>query len=196
MTQPVTIRTEEPSDHAAVRRVNEQAFGRVLEADLVDALRAAGAATLSRVAEANGEVVGHVLFSPVTIETASGMRTALGLAPLAVLPERQRQGVGTRLVEESLARLRADEHGAVIVIGHASYYPRFGFDRASRWGLRVDFEVPDDAFMALELVPGALAGCAGTVRYRPEFDSVSEEGSEDRGPKNTSTNEGRVTKDP
>jgi len=171
MANPFHIRPEGPGDVAAVRRVNERAFGRGVEADLVEALRAAGAAALSLVAEADGRVVGHVLYSPVTIETAAGTRTALGLAPLAVVPERQRQGIGTRLVEASLARLRAEEHGAVIVIGHPEYYPRFGFLRAGRWGLTVPFEVPADAFMALELVPGALEGCAGVVHYRPEFDA-------------------------
>jgi putative acetyltransferase len=172
MPSPIRIRPETPADAAAVRRVNEQAFGRAVEADLVDALRDAGAAILSLVAEADGEVVGHVLFSPLSIETATGVHEAVALAPLAVVPERQRQGIGTRLVEDSLARLRDGGHAAVVVIGHAAYYPRFGFLRASRWGLGVTFEVPDEAFMALELVPGFLAGCAGTVRYRPEFDGA------------------------
>jgi putative acetyltransferase len=172
MPSPIHIRPETPPDASAVRQVNEQAFGRAVEADLVDALRDAGAAILSLVAETDGEVVGHVLFSPLAIETATGTREAVALAPLAVVPERQRQGIGTRLVEDGLARLRDGGHGAVVVIGHAAYYPRFGFQRARPWGLEVEFEVPDEAFMALELVPGALAGCAGTVRYRPEFDGA------------------------
>jgi putative acetyltransferase len=164
----LSVRPETLADAAAIRQVNAQAFGREVEADLVDALRGAGAAVLSLVAEADGEVVGHVLFSPLAIEAADGVREAVALAPLAVVRERQRQGIGTRLVEEGLARLRADGHAAVIVIGHAAYYPRFGFRRASGWGLRFEIDGPDEAFMALELVPGSLAG-GGLVRYRPEF---------------------------
>ena len=111
-------------------------------------------------------MVGHIAFSPVTIEPAG---SAIGLAPMAVLPAHQRRGIGGRLVREGLEQLRAAGHGAVVVLGHPEYYPRFGFTRASRFGLRCELDCPDEAFMALELVPGALANRAGLVRYRREL---------------------------
>jgi putative acetyltransferase len=169
---PIIVRAEAPADLVSIRRVVEIAFGGPLEADLVDALRAAGAMTLSLVAEVDGNVVGHIAFSPVTIDTEAGPFAAVGLAPMAVLPEHQRAGVGTRLAREGLDELRRLGHGAVVVLGHPEYYPRFGFERASRFGVRWENECPDEAFMALELRPGALAGRAGVLRYRPEFTEV------------------------
>ncbi len=167
------IREEAHGDAAAIRRVNEEAFGRPDEANLVDALRANGAATLSLVAESAGAIVGHILFSPVSIDRADGSRgEALGLAPMAVAPRQQRSGIGTRLVRSGLEQLRAAGHGAVIVLGHPDYYPRFGFVPASRFGLRWEIDCPEEAFLAIELRPGALAGGPGVVRYRPEFAAV------------------------
>ena len=165
----VTVRPEGPGDAEAVRRVNTEAFGQPDEAELVRKLAAAGAALLSLVAEVDGRVVGHILFSPVTIETEGGTESAVGLAPMAVLPDHQGRGVGGWLIERGLHELRSRGHTAVVVLGHAGYYPRFGFQRASRFGLRCQFECPDEAFMALELRPGALAGVRGLVRYRPEL---------------------------
>src|SRR3989440_11575041 len=165
-------RREEPRDADAVWRVNELAFGEPTEANLVRELAAAGASTLSLVAEKDGYVVGHILFSPVTIETQAGQMIAIGLAPMAVLPDQQRKGVGTRLVQEGLAELRRLGHGVVVVVGHADYYPRFGFKRASQFGLRTEIDCPDESFMAIELRPGALAGRGGMVRYRPEFGAL------------------------
>src|SRR5262245_35475363 len=133
----IAIRRERPADEEAVHRVNESAFGGPDEAAIVEALRANGGATLSLVAELDGTVVGHILFSPVSIDPAG---TALGLAPMAVMPVHQRRGVGGRLVREGLELLREAGHGAVVVLGHAEYYPRFGFVRASRFGLRCEFE--------------------------------------------------------
>jgi putative acetyltransferase len=166
------IRRETARDFDAVRRVNELAFGGPDESKLVHELGVAGAVTLSLVAEVAGSVVGHILFSPVAIDTAKGEVTAVGLAPMAVLPGHQRKGIGSQLVREGLRELRRQGHEAVVVIGHANYYPRFGFVRASRFGLRSAIDCPDDAFMAIELRPGALAGREGVVRYRPEFTSV------------------------
>jgi len=168
----ITIRPEEPGDAVAVFRINERAFGRPDEARLVEALRVAGAATLSLVAEKEGDIVGHILFSPVVITSSAGVFTATGLAPMAVTPSQQRLGIGSTLVEEGLDRLRRAGHGLVIVLGHHDYYPRFGFVPASRYGLRWEHEAPDDAFMAMELVPGWLGGRTGIVSYRPEFDGV------------------------
>lgn len=169
----IIIRPEEPEDHAAVRRVNERAFEQPAEADLVDRLRSRGAATLSLVAVRNGEVVGHILFSPVTVESDDETRaTALGLGPMAVEPGRQRTGIGSLLVEAGLERCREAGHPGVVVLGHAGYYPRFGFVPASRYGLSSEYDVPDEVFMALELREGAFSGDAAKVRYRPEFDDV------------------------
>jgi len=162
----VLIRREHPGDEAAVHRVNEDAFGGPDEAAIVEALRANGGVTLSLVAELDGTVIGHILFSPVSIDPAGA---AIGLAPMAVLPGHQRRGVGGSLVREGLELLRQAGHAAVVVLGHPEYYPRFGFVGASRFGLRCEFACPDEAFMAIELSPGALASRPGIVRYRPEF---------------------------
>lgn len=162
------VRPEEPPDAPAVRDIHERAFGRAAEADIVDALRAAGAITLSLVAEEDGGVIGHVLFSPVTVRGAEDVR-ATGLASLAVVPEHQRAGVGGALVREGLERLRADGWAIAVVLGDPAYYSRFGFEPASRFGVRWEHDAPDEAFQLLELRPGALAGRSGVVAYRPEI---------------------------
>jgi putative acetyltransferase len=166
------IRAEQTADIAAVRRVNEQAFGRTHEAALVDALRVVSHPQVSLVAVADGQVVGHIFFSPVMIESETSTAAALGLAPMAVLPEYQRQGVGSQLVREGLRACRRIGCNVVVVLGHPEYYPRFGFVPASRKGLRSEYEVPDEAFMVTELEPGALGGQRGLVKYRPEFAEV------------------------
>ena len=171
--KPLILREETAADVTAIATVNQAAFGRPDEALLVDALRIAGVLTLSLVALADDEVVGHIAFSPVTIAVARGTVTGIGLAPMAVAPAWQRRGVGARLINEGLDRLRAAGRQVVVVLGHPSYYPRFGFAPASRLGLRWEHPAPDEAFMALELVPGALAGVDGIVRFHPEFATVS-----------------------
>jgi putative acetyltransferase len=172
MSDELRVRPETEADHAAVRAINERAFGQPGEAALVEALRRAGAVILSLVAERAGALVGHILFSPVTVETAAGAYRAVGLAPMAVEPGHQRAGVGSALVEDGLRRLRAQGHQAVVVLGHPSYYPRFGFAPASRFGLSWEHDAPDEAFMALELSFGALAGRGGVVAFHPAFDAV------------------------
>ena len=177
---PVCVRLEEPGDVAAIRRINELAFCGVTEAELVEVLREAGAVALSMVAVADGEAVGgaaadgelvaHALFSPVTIAGDAGQASALGLGPVAVRPDLQRRGIGTVLIDSCLEHLKATGYEAVV--GHPAYYPRFGFLPASRWALRWEADVPDEAFMALELRAGALSGVSGVVRYRPEFAGV------------------------
>jgi putative acetyltransferase len=168
----VIVREERLEDIVAVRQVNEQAFGRAAEADLVDALRAHGKAVLSLVAVEADRVIGHVLFSPVTIESDEGAFPAVGLAPMAVLPERQRCGIGSLLVKRGLDECRQAGHECVVVLGHPEYYPRFGFAPASRYGIRSEYDVPDEVFMALELREGALRGRAGVAKYQPEFNEV------------------------
>lgn len=168
----LVIRLERSDDVTAVRRVNEQAFDQPGEAVLVDTLRDHGAVTLSLVAERDGDVVGHILFSPAQVVGDHGETDAVALAPMAVLPEYQRTGIGTAMVKRGLELLREGGHGLVIVLGHRAYYPRFGFLPASRWDIRCPFEVPDEVFMALELYGGAAADGGGVVRYRREFDGV------------------------
>lgn len=165
----ISIRRETPADAAAVRRVEELAFARADEAALVDALRAHGNVTLSLVAEEDGRVVGHVLFSPVVI----GATAAVGLAPLAVLPQCQRRGIGAALVERGLAECRAAGHECAVVLGEPEYYARFGFESAARYGVRCEFDAPEGAFMMVALRPGALAGLSGVARYLPEFGAVA-----------------------
>jgi putative acetyltransferase len=168
----MTIREEQPGDVAAIRRVIVRAFDGPAEADLVDKLRANGKFKLSLVAELDGHVVGHILFTVVAIEDADPCPRALGLAPLAVLSEFQRKGIGTALMRRSLERCRDMGHDAIVVVGHPEYYPKFGFLPASRYGLRCEYDVPEDVFMALELRAGGLKGIRGLVRYQPEFAEV------------------------
>jgi putative acetyltransferase len=163
----VMIRDEVASDRAMIRRLNEAAFGGIVEADLVDALRVEGAVLLSCVADRNGEVVGHVLFSRMWIDTPNDEIAAVALAPMAVLPEYQRQGIGTSLIPHGLDALRSRSEQVVIVVGHPSYYPRFGFSVSLTRSLESPF--PPDAFMALELRPRALDGVGGRVRYPRAF---------------------------
>jgi putative acetyltransferase len=165
----IQVRPERAADAAAVRLVHERAFGRAEEALLVGTIHAAGATILSLVTVQGATLVGHILFSPVRIERARASQDAVGLGPMAVLPEFQRQGIGSLLVREGLEALRRAGHAAVVVLGHPAYYPRFGFVPASRFGLRWEFPAPEEAFLACELRPGSLQGGAGIVRYRAEF---------------------------
>lgn len=167
------VRQERPEDVAGIRHVNEQAFGQPAEADLVDLLRTRGKVVLSLVATQEDLIVGHILFSPVMIESEGEVfDAAVGLAPMAVLPGLQKQGIGSQLVEHGLELCRKSGYECVVVLGHAEYYPRFGFVPASRYGLKCEYDVPDEAFMALELRDGALKGRAGIAKYQPEFKEV------------------------
>lgn len=168
----LVVRAETPGDRQAVREVNDIAFGRVGEANVVDALRGAAEPLISLVADEDGSVVGHVLFSPVLLEPKPFGSLALGLAPLAVHPSRQRRGIGSLLITEGLKECRRLGCGAVFILGDPAYYRRFGFAPAVRGGFRSEYEVPEEAFMVAELEPGALEGRHGRVRYRPEFSAL------------------------
>ena len=167
----VAIRLETPKDYAAVREVNRRAFDRESEACLVDNLRQVGG-VISLVAEAEGRVVGHILFSPMTIESQIGAAPAMSLAPMAVLPEFQNLGIGSQLARRGLEECRRQGQQFVLVLGHADFYPRFGFSPARSQGIEPPFNAPDEAWMALELQPGALDGVRGTAKYPPAFDEV------------------------
>lgn len=161
------VREETLADTAAVRDVVTAAFGQPGEAGLVDSIRANGRAVISLVAEEDGVVVGHILFSPVTLE--EGTARVLGLAPLSVAREHQRRGIGGELMRAGLARARELEYEAVVLLGHPEYYPRFGFVPASQFGLHCEYDAPADAFMAIELRPGGLAGTRGLAKYCEDF---------------------------
>ncbi len=169
MTKAVVVRPEAPDDAVAVRHVNLTAFGGPDEAAIVERLYAAdGLVIASLVAEREGAIVGHILFSRLPVRTTRGDRPAVALAPMAVVPGEQCRGVGTALVSEGLARCRALGERLVVVVGHPKYYPRFGFSAALGAKLRGPFS--GDAFMALELTPGAIDDFEdGEVRYPPAF---------------------------
>lgn len=165
------VRPELASDRDAVRRVHATAFTTPEEADLVDALRAGADPLVSLVAEEAGDVVGHVMFSPVTLPDHPELRL-MGLAPLAVVPARQRTGVGGALTRAGLERCREIGVGAVVVLGHPAYYPRFGFVRADAYGIGCPFDAPAEAWMVAELETGYLSGAAGTARWHAAFDGL------------------------
>ncbi len=172
-TKNPRIRTEIDSDRGAIRKVHEAAFGNSQAAELVDLLRERGKAALSLVAVWQDRIVGHVLFSPVSVAGAPDSPqidapNVLGLGPVSVLPEFQNRGFGSRLIEHGLEECRRFGCPAVVVLGHPSYYPRFGFERASGHGLSNEYNV-DDAFMVTELIPNTLGRLHGLVRYAPEF---------------------------
>ena len=165
-----SLRLEAPTDLARIRQVHIDAFGRSAEADLVDALRRQGQITLSLVAEAEQGIVGHAVFSPVTImPTVPGLRM-LGLGPVAVQPGFQFDGIGSNLIEQGTDVARVLGYQAVVVLGSPVCYGRSGFVPAIRFGLTCEFNAPVDSFMVIELEPGTLGGWSNrVVRYQPEF---------------------------
>jgi putative acetyltransferase len=165
----ITFRKERPGDENGIRRVNEEAFDQTGEADLVDALRRRGACLVSLVADEDGQIIGHILFTPVTIDGPKPAPEAVGLAPMAVLPSHQRRGIGANLIRIGLEECRKAGCEIAVVLGHPTYYPCFGFQPAHLFGISCEFEVPEEVFMVLPLREGALVGCGGVVRYLPEF---------------------------
>jgi putative acetyltransferase len=168
--KPMDIRPEGQADIPLIRRINQRAFNRDAEADLVEALRNAGAVSLSLVAEMEGQLVGHILYSPADI---AGKWHGVALGPMAVLPEIQYRGIGTALVNQGNGLLRTWGCPFVIVLGHPMYYPRFGFHPASRSRVTCKWNVPDEAFMLLVLDKTAMRGASGRAHYHPEFDTVT-----------------------
>ena len=167
------IREETAADHYAIRKVNELAFHGDQEARLVDALRNDGAVILSLLAIENDEIVGHILFSHLTIDADTGVLHAVSLAPMAVLPEYQRRGIGSALVRRGLEICRERGYSIVVVLGHPEYYPRFGFSAELAKNLHSPYSRVRAAWMAVELAPSALRGVKGEVRYPRAFDAVS-----------------------
>jgi putative acetyltransferase len=170
----LAIRPELPSDHEAVYRVHEQAFGRMVEADLAQRVRETleFIPELSLVAERDGEVVGHVMFSVAWVVDGEARTEVIAVGPVGVLPGHQRRGIGSRLVEAGVARARELGYRAVLLLGHPEYYPRFGFRPAEEFGILPPWGEPTPALMALPLVPDGLAGVRGALRYCSAFDGA------------------------
>jgi putative acetyltransferase len=170
MGDAFSIRPEHANDVESVHAVNRAAFDSEDEANLVDALRGSDQ-VLSLVADERGAIDGHIMFSPVTLSGEPTLR-AMALAPMAVRPDRQRCGVGSALVRAGLDACRSRGVEAIFVVGHPEYYPRFGFSRASRFGITCEFNVPDEAFMAIELAEGSLLNRKGIIRFHAAFNDV------------------------
>jgi len=166
----ITIRTEQPQDIADIRKLNELAFGREDEANIVDRLRAGCPDLLSLVAREEGRLLGHILFSPAAIEGRSDTLRGMSLGPMAVLPERQNEGIGSSLVRAGISWLDSPSCPFILVLGHADFYPRFGFKRAHKRGIKCPWNgVPKEAFMVLVLDHEQMSGFSGSAQYRPEF---------------------------
>ena len=164
----IEIRTATPDDSAAVGEVHLAAFGGPAEAKLVQLICEREKALISLVALSDDRVVGHILYSRVTVTISPECFCAVGLAPIAVQPELQRKGIGSKLIREGLGRCRQAGYDAVVVLGDPNYYSRFGFLRGADFGLQNEYGVHDE-FMVLPLSDGALEGISGMVKYLPEF---------------------------
>jgi len=177
MKQEINIRKETPEDYSRVIGLTEKAFESLEISDhnegkLVDKLRKAPAFIdeLSLVAELNGQVVGHILFTPIVIDNGEQQFHSLVLAPVSVLPEFQKMGIGGQLIRAGHQKAKELGFQSAILLGHPEYYPRFGYKPASTWGIKTHYELPsDDVFMAVELTDGTLTGVSGMVVFPPEF---------------------------
>jgi putative acetyltransferase len=165
----IEIREEHPGDVTAIRDVNKRAFRQEHEGNIVEALRSNRAALLSLVATLDGRVVGHIMYSPLSV----GEVTGAGLGPMAVLPEHQRQGIGSKLVTVGNRKLKDTGCSFIVVVGHPAFYPRFGFRPARLYGVSCEWEVSDDVFMLLVLDQTKMQGASGLAKYRPEFSTVA-----------------------
>jgi putative acetyltransferase len=158
-------------DRAAVHALNVSAFETPAEANLVDALRQQARPVVSLVAAENFAVVGHIMFSPVKLSGHSELMI-MGLAPMAVAPKHQRKGIGSALVRAGLEQCKKLGCGAVVVLGHPEFYPRFGFSPSASFGIRCEYDVPEEVFMIIELQPGFLDGISGKLEYHEAFSNL------------------------
>ena len=167
----MNIRKEKDSDKEKIWKVNAEAFETEAEANLVNALRDSGISFISLVAEKDEEIVGHILFTPVElIGDDSGLKL-MGLAPMAVLTELRKKGIGSKLVKTGIEKCSTHGYDAVVVLGHPEYYPKFGFVSLIKYGIKSEYDVPDEAFMVLELKEGSLKYKNGVIKYHAAFGS-------------------------
>jgi len=165
------VRAEDKDDFVDAQSILLSAFPEEGESKLVSRLRENAQPIISLVAEIDGKLVGHILFSPVTLDSKPVLQL-MGLAPMAVLPSHQRQGIGSALVEAGLAQCRLMQYGAVVVLGHPDYYPKFGFSASTNFAIKSEYDVPADVFMIVELTNNYLIGCSGTISYHKEFKNL------------------------
>ena len=168
------IEAETETDYDQIRKVHIQAFNGEAEATLVEKLRTTPKyiRELSLVARHRNQVIGHVLFYPIKIKTNKKKCDSLALAPVSVIPKFQNRKIGTTLIQKGLEKAKKLGFKSVIVIGHPEYYPRFGFQTASKYGITAPFKVPDNALLALELQKNALKNCNGTIRYPTQYNET------------------------
>ena len=162
------VRNEQEKNWSAVHDLNTAAFETPAEANLVNVLRQQARPVVSLVAEDNQKVIGHIMFSPVVLSGYPDLMI-MGLAPMAVAPEYQRGGIGSELVRVGLERCRQLGFGAVVVLGHPEFYPRFGFSPAAGFGISCEYDIPEEAFMAVELQPRFLRNASGRIKYHIAF---------------------------
>jgi len=167
----IYVREENSSDVKTIWDINSEAFETDDEAKLVNALRDSGCTFISLVAEENNDVIGHILFTPVKLSSGVQVKI-LGLAPMAVLTQYQNTGIGSKLVERGLGNCKSHGFDAVVVLGHPDFYPKFGFVPSVEYGIKSEYEVPDEVFMILELVPGSLINCKGIIKYHEVFNEL------------------------
>lgn len=168
----MNIRKEQPSDIEKIWDVNSEAFETDAEANLVNALRNSGCDYVSLVAETETKVVGHILFTPVELTGDENKLKLIGMGPMAVLSKYQNKGFGSELVEAGLEHCQSLGYDAVVVLGHPSYYPKFGFVPSVKYGIKSEYDVPNEVFMILELVPESLNSHSGIIKYHEAFNSV------------------------
>ena len=176
MKQQIKIRSEVEADYSAIRRVNELAFGRPAEADLIENLRQLPEfePLLSLVAEMDGKILGHGMFSPIFIQGKDGEEyPCLSLGPIAVVPEFQKQGIGGMLIQAGHRTALELDYNAVLLLGHPSYYPRFGYRLAENWNITNPWQISGEPWMAIELIEGALNGKAGLAVYPEAFNEAN-----------------------
>jgi len=168
----MSIREEVASDVEKIWKVNSDAFEAEAEANLVNALRNSGCPYLSLVADNGYEVVGHILFTPVELTGNENKLKIMGLAPMAVLSKYQNKGIGSTLVQAGLEHCQSLGYDAVVVLGHPDYYSKFGFAPSLKYSIKSEYDVPDEVFMILELIPGSLKNHDGVIKYHEAFNNV------------------------
>ena len=167
----MSIRAEKEADVDAIWKINAEAFDTKEEADLVNALRDSGVSHISLVYEKNNELLGHILFTPVELIGDTSDLKLMGLAPMAVSPKLQNKGIGASLIKAGIQQCINEGYDAIIVLGHPDYYPKFGFVPSVKYGIKTEYDVPEDVFLVLEIKENSLNGKKGTIKYHEAFGS-------------------------